>query len=347
MTWVALAGQFDNVGDTLHRRVLVRSLRGSEALNLHVGRAPASFLAGLGLDGTERLYTSARDWAGSAFARSGRGSLLAFSSGEIRLSRARALRELALSPVTARVRSRGGRIARIGVAAGNGGLFEDPVTERILRAAIRRTDLVAWREPRSQSMFDDAILIPDLGFAGGGSGLHALPSVRPKLALTMRFDRPLPPRSWLEGIKTFASRADLEVIVTSQVRRDNGRSRDLARELNSTFDPWPVDHDHKEREDHLRRLYRECALVVSDRLHALILASTEGAAIAAATTSPSEKIPLHFAAIGYRAELPTAGDADEFVIHLENASQQREQLRLCVLRSREAIASTLSSLLNT
>lgn len=348
MTWVAMAGQFDNVGDTLHRRVLLDRLRGREALSLHIGSAPESFLAGLELDGAEKLYTSAREWASSALARSGRDSIFAFTSGEIRLSRARALREFALAPVTARVQNRGGRIARIGIAAGSGGSFQDPLTERILRSAIRRTDLLAWRELRSQSLFGTGILVPDLGFAAGGAGLRDSEASRTKLALTMRFDRPTPPRAWLDGLRIFATRLDLQLVVTSQVRRDNARSRDLATELDAVFDPWPVDHDHRQREDRLRRLYQDCALVVSDRLHALILAATEGAAVAAASPALSDKIPRHFAAIDHDLALPAPdGTAEDFVTHLAGEAQRRLSLRDRVLASREAIDSTLRSLLGS
>ena len=63
--------------------------------------------------------------------------------------------------------------------------------------------------------------------------------------------------------------------------------------------PWPEDRSLTDHETVLRAIYRKSALVVSDRLHALIIGMTEGAVPACVTDAGEAKIERHFEAIGF------------------------------------------------
>ena len=159
MISIALSGQRDNSGDTLHRRVLLDYLRPLGELHVHLGDVPPSFVAGLRLDGTETLYTSSASWLLAAHREASPDSLLVFSPGEMRMGSSRARREMMLTPIIARVRRRGGRVVRLGVAAGSEWQLSSRFAEGILRSTIARTDVLAWREPFSQKLFGAGDLI--------------------------------------------------------------------------------------------------------------------------------------------------------------------------------------------
>lgn len=348
MNWVALAGQYDNVGDTLHRRVLLEFLRPLGPLHIHIGAAPTSFLSGLGLDGSEAIYTSSRKWAAAAYRAARKDTILAFAPGEMRLGSSRAWRELALAPLSRRIHGRGGRVVRIGIAAGNRWEFEGRLSELVLRSAITSSEVLLWREHRSYQLFESGSVVPDLGFGVLGDGLLNDTQRRGTLALTMRFDRPAPPKAWLDGVRSFAACNGLNIVVTSQVRRDNPYSDALATALNATADPWPDDRDHADQETHLRRLYKESALVVSDRLHALILGATEGAAAAGFATTENAKIPVHFDVLNLGIDNPPPGASKNAVReHLERAVRQTTLQNEAVYSAysvlRDRVGASLSS----
>lgn len=260
----------------------------------------------------------------------------------------RARREMMLTPIIARVRRRGGRVVRLGVAAGSEWQFSSRFAEGILRSTIARTDVLAWREPFSQKLFGAGDLIPDLGFGVSGEGLSAAPMERSKLVLTMRFDRPYPPPAWLRAVRSVATRCDLQIVVPSQVRRDDPRSERLASDLGADWLPWPNERDHWVHERYLRELYQDTALMVSDRLHALILAATEGAAIAAFSPVNSQKLPVHFQPLGLTVESPSAAafsdEVEEMLLGaLESADTQQVAVKAAYARLSSFVPASLAT----
>ena len=69
-----------------------------------------------------------------------------------------------------------------------------------------------------------------------------------------------------------------------QVREDEARARELAVALGGEYEMWG-DTDAVEQEARLRQRYSGARLVVSDRMHVLVLAAIDGAA-------PAELVPI-------------------------------------------------------
>jgi len=82
-----------------------------------------------------------------------------------------------------------------------------------------------------------------------------------------------------------------------QVREDESRARELASVLGGTFEPWG-DQDPVVQEARLRERYATARLVISDRMHVLLLAAVDGAALAELVPSPTDKISHAFATVG-------------------------------------------------
>ena len=120
---------------------------------------------------------------------------------------------------------------------------------------------------------------------------------RTLLIVSMRSDRPLPSDAWFEAVRSYAESSGLEIVSIVQVERDAERSRVLAERLGGRYHPW-AGGDHEGHEEALRTLYRQTSLAVSDRLHVLITATTEGAAPVAPLVDDSDKIERHFTAAG-------------------------------------------------
>ncbi|MBM4496697.1 hypothetical protein GS426_16745 [Rhodococcus hoagii] len=83
------------------------------------------------------------------------------------------------------------------------------------------------------------------------------------------------------------------MLVFTQVRRDNARGEELARLLGCKFEAWPEDVTHTEQEARVRALMRSARAVVSDRIHALIMGTTEGALPIGLIPSDDSKVGSH------------------------------------------------------
>lgn len=336
---VLLAGQFDNVGDTMHRRVLLDWLRPHGTLHLMVGQAPDSFLSGLGLNGEEVLHRSVSSWGRTIDLVRGPSPVLAYNPGEMTLGRRRALREAALEPLRRRVVGRGGEVIRIGVACGDDWTFSSDASRRVLARAMRQSTVLAWREQRSAELFGRGDVIPDLAFMLGAGGAPD----RDTLAVTMRFDRHLPSPAWFDALRQHAERHRLRIVVTSQVRRDNPRTEELAADLGGEAQIWSADVDHVTQEKRVRDVYERSQLIVSDRLHALIAGCTEGAVPVALSPTPSRKVGTHFDVLGLKAAYGIEGmGADHCGVVLAQALEDKPGLNSKIAEARRRLETAES-----
>lgn len=336
---VLLSGQFDNVGDTMHRRVLLDWLRPMGSISAYVGAAPPSFLTGLHLGEADKTESSMRSWLRDALADRSFDRIVAFNPGEFTMGWSRAKGEMALLPLT-RVRHRPrGCVLRIGVAAGNEWEFDGRIPEVIIRRAISRNSIVTWREQRSADLFGHGSVFPDLAFAlGDAKSVEGYDAQRSVLSVTMRSDRPRPAEAFLSAVRATAQERDLQIVVTSQVRRDNARSAELATSLEGEYDPWTVEQSHEEREEHVRALYRRSFAIVSDRLHALIAASTEGALPLGLQTHPGGKVQAHFDPLDLKVGLDVSRYCEsEILDHIKMVFQSRTAIRSGVLKAQREI----------
>lgn len=289
--FVWLTGQRDNIGDSALRRAYAHALRDRGAVLAWAGDTREGYVSGLGLRDDE-IASSFRSWyvhlVRSAFR--GRASF-AFNAGEFVVTREYFFGLLAIAPWLMLVKLRGGRIIWLGAAVRNtlrG--FTFPFT-RLARTA----DLLRWRDTASSQILGvPAPSMPDWAFALPRQSLSR--ARRGYLAVCLRADRGAPADEWIDALEDLAHRLDLQLITVTQVKRDAPLARKMAERWNCDVVEWQTDaHDDQERV--VRDVYGGSAAVVSDRLHALIIASTEGAVPIGWTTIASVKVGLHFDAV--------------------------------------------------
>ncbi|WP_305092744.1 hypothetical protein [Prescottella sp. R16] len=296
--FVWATGQDENIGDSLLRRAYLDRLRTHGTVNAWTGNASADFLTGLGLDTSDRVFTSYRHWYAAAL-RSAVGSrtLLAVNAGEVPVSRRGALRMSTLAVLTIWCRLFGGTAVWVGAGVPCKGVSRALAVP--YRLVAKLCDIVHFRDAESNiAIATDCAVEPDWAFALGRAAQEWLPHEdRTYLAVVVRGDRARPNPEWIEWVRATAATLDLEPIVVVQVRRDSETAQWLATELGGVVSTWD-DTDHATREHEVRRIYAQSAVVVGDRLHGLIVAATEGAVPLGWVESSGGKIRRHFDAVG-------------------------------------------------
>lgn len=292
--YVPAIGQYDNIGDIILRRPLLDTLRPHGPMHVYVGNAPEGYVAGLRVRPEDRLYRSFAKWYSSGLRDATRtGITYAFKPGEIQLSLPGLKEHVSVLPLLVLSRLRGGTALRVGVGSRN---FSSRFLPYFM-PSVRLSDLSLWRDARTRDFVGVGGVIPDLAFREGAAPQPGVATTRNALIVSMRSDRPYPSREWLAGVRAYAYDHGLETWAVTQVFRDDQRSRDLAADLGGSVLSWDGTA-HDAQEDRLRALYRRTAVAVSDRLHVLIAAFTEGASPVALLVDDSEKIRRHFDAAG-------------------------------------------------
>jgi hypothetical protein len=327
--FVWCTGQDDNIGDVVLRRRLLDEVRPFGTLHLFLADASAEFVQALALAPTDMVYHDHEAWKDALASAAKRGPVLSIGKpGELQIDRValrRALRRLFLHR---RVVRGGGLVLQLGIGA----RAQPRSWMSLFRLSFRYHQKVLWRDPQSQAHFGLGAVMPDWGFADLGPQRPEAPAnhdcVRDLVAISMRGDRPLPGRAWLEGVRAFCQESGLKPVVVTQVRRDGERSRVLAYELDSYLVDWN-DQTHVAQEVRLRDIYARSALAVSDRLHVLIVAFTEGAVPLCMVDRPEHKIGRHFDAIDYRgSSVDVAGQgAAEIARHLHAANARAGEVQ--------------------
>ncbi len=295
-------GQYGNIGDVMLRRQLLDWVRDAGPLHVYLGDAPPGYAEGLALQPQDVTYCSLRRWYAAALraAAAGRGAYV-FKPGEIQLTLLGLKEHLVMLPLLAVLRVRGGRAVRVGV--GTRGFARLP--RALVRPSVALSDLTLWRDDATAAYLGGSAM-PDLAFgegaddevlaeAGAGAG------DRDVLVVSLRGDgdeRPYPTPAALAGIAAHARAHGLEVWTVTQVQVDDERAAALAADLGGRALRWGEARGHDAAERELRALYARAAVVVSDRLHVLVAAFTEGAVPVAGAVVASEKIARHLSTIG-------------------------------------------------
>jgi len=294
-TFVSATGPADNIGDALIRRESLRwGIGTSDELVVYVGDAPDVWLRQLRLPDGTRVLRSKRSVAKWLWliTTAPRHPVLVFESGEIPLDRGNVPRELVFLAETALVRLKGGVVVRPprGIRAPT-----QPATA-LHGLAARWSQFALWRDAASAALVGGARVVPDIGFAAGirtGTRWRE----RPDLIVSLRGTRPLPDSAWFDAVRAVADEEGLHIRTVVQVREDEQRSRELAKALGGTFEPWG-DTDPVAHEERLRKRYDDARLVISDRMHVLVLAALSGAAPLELVARPTRKITAAFETIG-------------------------------------------------
>lgn len=321
-TFVSLTGPEGNLGDALIRRETLRWAVGtSDELVVYTGASPDVWLRQLGVPADAVVLRSKRSvprWLWM-LATAPAKPVLVFEAGEVPLHTGNGLRELIFFFETIVVRLKRGVVVRPprGIRAPT-----NPSTWLHGRAA-HLSQVALWRDAASAALVASDVVVPDIGFAVGAEVAQP-PGERDELVVSMRGARPMPSAAWLRAVRATADAEGLRIRTVVQVREDEDRARELAQALDAEFEPWGRT-DPLTQEARLRERYARARLVISDRMHVLVLAAIDGAVPVELVPSPTEKIANAFATAGIHDITLDALHAD--------ADQMRDFLRVQLDRS--------------
>lgn len=349
MTILASAvGQYDNVGDTVLRRGFLDHLRTIGPLRVYVGDKTEDYISGLGLQPGDEAVRDGKQWR-SAVSRqllTGDG-LYAFDTGETEVQAAFAKRYLKLAPLLAVNRLRGGVAVQLGVGVRESTGWRHPIS-----AVLRLCHLVSWRDDTSRRIMGLGTVTPDWAFALGSPDELLLDAGRPRPYLAIAFRQGLshaardkPTDAWVETVQRLAGELGLEPIVVAQIERDGPLASELADRLGCDALLW-LDDNHARQEERLRSVYRDSAIVLSDRLHAVVIAATEGAVPIALSSGPMDKVTrtLEGAGIPRTSVTRTLDDPEAALATIRDALGRRPQIMAAVSSARVRLAELTATL---
>ncbi|WP_407943836.1 polysaccharide pyruvyl transferase family protein [Marisediminicola senii] len=307
--FVVLTGQRDNLGDSLLRRPLLSVAKRVGECHVLVGPNSSQYSDNLGLDAGDYVYTSRIQWLGSLLRSTlVRKTHLFFNAGEFTLNRAFVRDRVAMLPIVALVRARGGSVIQAGAGLRN---TDEPIS-RALRWLARSADVTAWRDERSRDAMATGDVMPDWAFSEGStthsirerSGENLYPA---QIVFSLRGDREQPSDEWITRARRLIDSLDAVPLVVCQVQRDRDRLVWLATALGADYDDWSPEVGHASRERQVRAVYGRSSWVVSDRLHVLVAAMTEGSVPIALAPDSSRKLSRTLEAAGFTYSIPVEG----------------------------------------
>lgn len=288
--FVPCVGQGDNIGDVILRRQLLTWLRPLGQLHVYVGGVPDGFIEALDIRPDEKVYRSFSRFYSAALRSEGSGRpVYVFKPGEVQLTLAGMKEHVSVLPIAALTRLRGGAVARIGAGTRD----YAPIPRALMWPSNRLSQLTYWRDGGTSGYLGGHVM-PDLAF---GEGATSFDGVRDSVTVSMRGDRPMPSNEWVRGLRSFATDRGFRLVVVTQVEVDRERSGAIAQLLDAELVDW-AGESHAEQEARVRLEYRRSAVTVSDRMHVLIAALTEGASPIGLLVNKVDKIERHFAAAG-------------------------------------------------
>jgi Polysaccharide pyruvyl transferase len=303
--FVVGTGQEDNIGDVVLRRECFDRLRSIGRLHLLMGATSADFLSSLRLDDSDIVYESLREWRSAAWRALPRGRVwFVDKPGELKLDSRVVRRQWSLLPLMIAIRLRRGQLLRLGMAV----RAVRPRYLRRLRPFFRLSTLVRWRDTETRAAFGLGEVGPDWAFGWDETDRDTLLADRTDIVISYRGDRDPPSDLILEQLQALRDASGRRLVVVTQVRRDSERSAYLASRLDAELVDWPEERGLEAQEDVLRAAFRTCAMVVSDRLHVLILAMTEGAVPLCITDEGESKVARHLDAAGFYGSTVCVGE---------------------------------------
>lgn len=289
---VVLTGAYGNIGDGVIRRRIFGWVRDLGPIHAYVGNATDDWVEQLGLSSDDRVYKSAEKFAWMRQSLSVKApAALVLDPGEVPLDRKALIPEIIFTLLTFVVRLRGGVVVRPPRGVGE----TSRVTKTVHQAGVASSQVSLWRNQKSFNLIKRGELCPDTAFQEDYTSKSE--DARTDLVVSLRGARPYPSDKWFDAIRAIQATYGLRLVVASQVRDDEDRSQKLADALGAEHIAWGEATD-LEHEEILRSRYHNAKIVVSDRLHVLILAALAGALPLEIVDNPKDKIAVHFAQIG-------------------------------------------------
>lgn len=291
--FVTLTGDYPNIGDALiRRRSLAWARMCGQPVVAFVGRAPDMWCRQIGLTTQDDLYRQkdVKAWV-IAMLRAPRGFTLVLEPGEVDLRLNQYKWETMVLLFSVLTRFKGGRVIRPPRS------LSRPSRAMTIwhKLGLRLSTVVLWRESDSKTLVGTGRVVPDIAFSEAPYGEESSP--RPRLLVSLRGLRSRPSAAWEEAVRTFARDQGLIITCIAQVRQDEVRTAELASALGGECIDFG-NRDDMEQEHLLRRMYSEGAVVISDRLHVLILGALGGCIPCELVPKPSNKVATHFQAAG-------------------------------------------------
>lgn len=328
-------GQDDNIGDVLLRRRFLRELRALGRVHVLIGKASDGFVEAMGFERSDILYRSQRRWVMALYKEAlVRGVVLAVNPGEVRVDAKSAIAYLSVIPAQMMSRVHRGKSLQTGVAIRG----RHPVLSLPISFFGRNADIRTSREVTSE--VSSTRVVPDWAFDELDHRVDGLRTPRTVCALTFRDDRPNLAPPVIEAIRKVCAERALNIVVFTQVRRDNDRSAELAKVLGAELLRWDPDVSHLAQERAVRELMARSEAVISDRIHALIMGTSEGATPVGLIPGPDNKVGPHFAAAeisGISADVSQL-DADSVEAVLDEILHRRNEIDDQVAQARMQVA---------
>ena len=302
--FVWVGGQRDNIGDTALRRAFLDVLRTVGTLHITAGNAPESYIAGLRLHGSDKVYSDRKAWRTASIRSIFRErTVWAFHTGELTMTPKVVKSYVSLAPMILALRLSGG----VGIHCGLGfrtatsSSIRDKLSARLVGIILLPCRIVAWRDLPSCKRAANGIVAPDWAFSSPSSPGGPARS-RDLLSISIRHDRPGPNGEYIAAVRQFADAEDLQIVMISQTERDLIQARKYAQAFDAKVLEWRK-LDLSTAEEDVRSAYRRTKVAISNRLHGLIMAGVEGAIPVGLTMGDSEKLDRTLSG----ASIPTVG----------------------------------------
>ncbi|WP_306892940.1 hypothetical protein [Agromyces albus] len=245
------------------------------------------------------VYTDRRKWLLN-LAKSAASSKihLLLNAGEATINSRYLLDRLVMLPIFLLIRIRRGSVVQTGTGLRN----VEHNSMWVTRVLLGMASVVTWRDDQSRRAVGLGGVQPDWGFFEGEpsdiiASRQSVARAR-RLVLSIRGDRTPPSKGWIEQTWDVLNAEGISAVVVCQVRRDEPRLRWLAAQLGADYVGWDADADHAEQEAQVRAVYAGATWVVSDRLHVLVAAVTEGCVILPWLPDRGEKLARTLAGAG-------------------------------------------------
>ncbi|MBY6707823.1 hypothetical protein HQ308_13530 [Rhodococcus sp. BP-241] len=326
--FVWATGQDDNIGDVVLRRRLLACLDvPRSSIDLYVGVNSDGYASSLITEirhAEVRLHRRKSGWVIAMMrAACTRRVIMVANPGEIWLDGSTLLSHSLLLAPQWWVRVRGGDVVRAGVALRQTRGVIPSIVVALLRLSQRSVSLSSWRDTSTGPRMGAGAVVPDWAFSPGPT---AVDGDRRVVMVTFRSDRAPLDDAECRALRRYADRTGQRLEVFVQVRHDSAAMAELAGRLGADLVPWPDSRDHAEQERLLRDHFRAASLVISDRIHALIMGSGEGALPAGVHDPSDHKIRRHFVPAGlHDATFARTGSGDDLAAFLFSVVGARER----------------------